>query len=48
MDIARLTAGVAGVRDEVVDLRAVAREAVEIMTPAAYARRQALSLSPRY
>jgi signal transduction histidine kinase len=45
MDIARLSAGVAGVRNEVVDLRAVAREAVEIMTPASYAKRQALSLA---
>jgi phosphoserine phosphatase RsbU/P len=45
MDMARLSAGVAGVRDEVVDLHAVAREAVEIMTPAAYAKRQTLSLA---
>jgi sigma-B regulation protein RsbU (phosphoserine phosphatase) len=45
MDMARLSAGVAGVRDEAVDLRAVAREAVEIMTPAAYAKRQQLILA---
>jgi signal transduction histidine kinase len=45
MDLARLSAGVAGVRDEVVDLRAVAREAVDIMTPASYAKRQILSLA---
>lgn len=46
MDMARLSAGVDGVRDEVVDLRAVAREAVDIMTPASYAKRQTLSLAP--
>ena len=45
MDMARLSAGVAGVRSEVVDLRAVAREAVEIMTPAAYAKQQTLRLA---
>jgi signal transduction histidine kinase len=46
MDMARLSAGVTGVRDEAVDLRAVAREAVDIMTPASYARHQALTLAP--
>jgi sigma-B regulation protein RsbU (phosphoserine phosphatase) len=46
MDLARLSAGVTGVRDEVVDLRTVAREAVEIMTPASYAKRQKLRLPP--
>jgi signal transduction histidine kinase len=45
MDMARLSAGVAGVRDEAVDLRTVAREAVEIMTPASYAKRQTLTLA---
>ena len=44
MDMARLSAGVTGVRDEIVDLCAVAREAVEIMTPASYAKRQTLDL----
>jgi signal transduction histidine kinase len=46
MDMARLSAGVAGVRDEDVDLRQVAREAVEIMTPASYAKGQTLTLVP--
>jgi signal transduction histidine kinase len=45
MDMARLSAGVAGVRDEVVDLGAVAKEAVDIMTPASYARHQSLTMS---
>lgn len=46
MDMARLSAGVDGVRDEVVDLRAIAGEAVDIMTPASYAKHQTLSLAP--
>jgi signal transduction histidine kinase len=45
MDMARLSAGVTEVLDEVVDLREVAREAVDIMTPASYAKRQKLSLA---
>jgi len=45
MDMARLSAGVMGVRDEVVDLRDVAREAVEMLTPAAYAKHQTLRLA---
>lgn len=45
MDMARLSAGVAGVRDEAVDLSVVSREAVDIMTPAGYAKRQTLNLA---
>ena len=45
MDMARLSAGVMGVRDEVVGLRDVAREAVDILTPASYAKRQTLRLA---
>lgn len=45
MDMARLSAGVMGVRDELVDLRDVAREAVEMLTPASYARNQTLRLA---
>jgi signal transduction histidine kinase len=44
MDMARLTAGVMGVRDEDVDLRKVARQAVDILTPASYAKHQTLRL----
>lgn len=45
MDMARLSAGVMTVRDEVVDLRGVACEAVDIVTPASYAKHQTLRLS---
>jgi signal transduction histidine kinase len=45
MDRARLSAGVLGVRDEVVDLRDVAQQAVDMLTPASYAKRQTLRLS---
>lgn len=45
MDMARLSAGVMDVRDELVDLRDVAREAVEMLTPASYARNQTLKLA---
>jgi sigma-B regulation protein RsbU (phosphoserine phosphatase) len=46
MDMARLSAGVMGVRDEVVDLRSVARDAVDMLTPASYAKNQTLKLTP--
>lgn len=46
MDMARLSAGVMNVRDEVVDLRDVAREAVDMLRPASYAKRQELRLAP--
>jgi len=46
MDMARLSAGVLGVRDEVVDLRGIASEAVDMLTPASYAKQQMLSLAP--
>jgi signal transduction histidine kinase len=45
MDMARLSAGVLGVRDEVVDLRDVACQAVDMLTPASYAKRQTLHLA---
>jgi phosphoserine phosphatase RsbU/P len=45
MDMARLSAGVMGVRDEVVDLRDVARQAVDILTPASYGKNQSLKLA---
>lgn len=45
MDMARLSAGVMGVRDEVVDLRDIARQAVDMLTPASYAKHQTLSLA---
>ena len=45
MDMARLSAGVIGVRDEVVVLRDVAREAVDMLTPASYAKHQTLRLA---
>jgi signal transduction histidine kinase len=44
MDMARLSAGVMGVRDDIVDLRDVALQAVDILTPASYARHQTLRL----
>jgi signal transduction histidine kinase len=44
MDMARLSAGVMGVRDEAIDLRDVARQAVDMLTPASYAKRQTLRL----
>ncbi|HEY4219049.1 MAG TPA: ATP-binding protein [Gemmatimonadaceae bacterium] len=44
MDMARLSAGVMSVRDEVIDLRDVAREAVDMLTPASYAKHQVLRL----
>jgi signal transduction histidine kinase len=46
MDMARLSAGAMGVRDEVVDLRDVARQAVDMLTPASSAKRQTLRLAP--
>jgi signal transduction histidine kinase len=46
MDIARLSAGVMGVSDEVVDLGDVARQAVDMLTPASYAKHQTLRLAP--
>jgi signal transduction histidine kinase len=45
MDMARLSAGVMSVRDEVVALRNVAREAVDMLTPASYAKHQTLRLA---
>jgi signal transduction histidine kinase len=45
MDMARLSAGVLGVRDEVVDLRGIARDAVDMLTPASYAKQQKLRLA---
>jgi signal transduction histidine kinase len=45
MDMARLSAGVMGVRDEVVELRDIAREAVDMLTPASYAKHQTLRLT---
>jgi signal transduction histidine kinase len=45
MDMARLSAGVMGVRDEVVDLRDLARQAVDMLTPASYAKHQTLRLA---
>jgi signal transduction histidine kinase len=45
MDMARLSAGVMGVRDEVVDLRDIARQAVDMLTPASYAKQQTLRLA---
>jgi signal transduction histidine kinase len=45
MDMARLSAGVMRVRDEVVDLREVACAAVDMLTPASYAKQQTLRLS---
>jgi signal transduction histidine kinase len=44
LDMARLSAGVVRVRDEVVELRQVAQEATEIMMPASYAKQQTLRL----
>jgi signal transduction histidine kinase len=45
MDMARLSAGVMRVREEIVDLRDVARHAVDMLTPASYAKHQSLSLT---
>ena len=45
MDMARLSAGVMGVRDDAIDLRDVARQAVDMLTPASYAKRQTLRLT---
>jgi phosphoserine phosphatase RsbU/P len=45
MDMARLSAGVLGVRDEAVDLRDVGRQAVDMLTPASYAKHQTLRLA---
>lgn len=45
MDMARLSAGVLGVRDDVVDLRGVASDAVDMLTPASYAKHQTLRLA---
>jgi Osmosensitive K+ channel histidine kinase len=44
MDMARLSAGVMAVRDEVVHLQSVARDAVDMLTPASYAKNQTLRL----
>ena len=44
MDMARLSAGVPSAAEERVDLRAVARDAVDILTPASYAKRQMMHL----
>jgi signal transduction histidine kinase len=44
MDMARLSAGVMAVRDEVVDLHAVSRDAVDILMPASIAKTQSLKL----
>ena len=46
MDMARLSAGVVSVRSEPVRLREVASEAVDLLTPASYARQQRLELAP--
>jgi signal transduction histidine kinase len=46
MDMARLTAGAIGVGSERVSLREVAREAVEMLMPASYAKRQSLTIAP--
>jgi sigma-B regulation protein RsbU (phosphoserine phosphatase) len=45
MDMARLSAGVMGVRDDAVELREVARQAVDMLIPAAYAKQQTLGLA---
>jgi signal transduction histidine kinase len=45
MDMARLSAGVMSVRDEVVALRDIARQAVDMLTPASYAKQQTLRLA---
>jgi signal transduction histidine kinase len=45
MDLARLSAGVMNVRDERVELRDIAREAVDMLTPASYAKHQTLRLA---
>ncbi len=44
MDMARLSAGVMGVLDESVDLLRVAHDAVDILTPASYAKSQTLTI----
>jgi phosphoserine phosphatase RsbU/P len=44
MDMARLSAGAISVRSEPVRLLEVAREAVDLLTPASYAKRQRLQL----
>jgi sigma-B regulation protein RsbU (phosphoserine phosphatase) len=46
MDMARLSAGVISVRSEPVRLREVASEAVDLLTPASYAKQQRLELAP--
>ena len=46
MDMARLSAGVISVRSEAVPLREVASEAVDLLTPASYAKQQRLQLAP--
>ena len=45
MDMARLSAGVISVRSEPVWLREVASEAVDLLTPASYAKQQRLQLA---
>jgi signal transduction histidine kinase len=45
MDMARLSAGVMRVHEEVVDLREVACAAVDMLTPASYAKQQTLQLA---
>jgi signal transduction histidine kinase len=45
MDMARLSAGVMGVIDEPVNLRGVAHDAVDMMTPASFAKNQSLTMA---
>ena len=45
MDMARLSAGVMGVLDEDVDLLSVAHDAVDMLTPASYAKNQTLTIA---
>jgi signal transduction histidine kinase len=45
MDMARLSAGVMGVLDEAVELRGVAHDAVDMLTPASFAKNQKLELT---
>jgi signal transduction histidine kinase len=46
LDMARLSGGIGTVHDERVDLNAVARDAIDMLTPASYAKRQLLQLVP--
>lgn len=45
MDMARLSAGVMGVIDEPVNLRGVAHDAVDMLTPASFAKNQSLTIA---